>query len=244
MEEKMLKLSIKDIRIYWLTFFINFVFWTIMAPAAIQSPDIYMMLPIGFGLLIIIIPLGNDVRDGRDILYASLPIKRSKIVLARYLSSFFMAVAAFAWLIVLGLLIERYLPAFGGNISGILSLESLIILFLMITLIICIYLPFVIRFGFAAVISGGIAITAIIMAGFWWGSTYLISRNAGVLGIETGGNDNLLNSISGLDILHNLTKIIGYYGRGISIAIIILVMIIAIIISILISLEIFKKKEL
>jgi len=54
-----------------------------MAPAAIQSPDIYMMLPIGFGLLIIMIPLGNDVRDGRDVLFASLPIKRNKIVAAK-----------------------------------------------------------------------------------------------------------------------------------------------------------------
>jgi ABC-type transport system involved in multi-copper enzyme maturation permease subunit len=244
MEEKMLKLSIKDIRIYWLTFLINFVFWTVMAPAAIQSPDVYMMLPIGFGLLIIIIPLGNDVRDGRDILYASLPIKRSKIVMARYLSSFVLAAAAFAWLIILGLLIERYMPVFGGNISGILSFESLIMLFLLITLIICIYLPFVLRFGFIAVISGGLAITATIMAGFWWGSSYLISRNAGALGIEAGRYDNLLNSLSGLDLLQNLTKIMGYYGRGVSITVIILVMIIAIIISILISLKIFKEKEL
>lgn len=240
----MLKLSIKDIRIYWLTFLINFVFWTIMAPAAIQSPDIYMMLPIGFGLLIIIIPLGNDVRDGRDILYASLPIKRSKIVLARYLSSFFLAAAAFAWLIIIGLSIERYMPAFGGGkISGSLSFESIIILFLLITLIICIYLPLVLKFGFSAIISGGIAVTAIIMASFWWGSSYLISRNTQVFDMNSGEDINAINSLLSSNLFHNLTKIMEYYGRGISITIIILVMLIVIIISILISLKIFKEKE-
>ena len=74
----MFRLSIKDIRIYWFTFLVNFMFWTIMAPASMQSPDIYMMIPIGFGLLIIMIPLGNDIRDGRDMLFVSLPIKRNK----------------------------------------------------------------------------------------------------------------------------------------------------------------------
>ena len=99
----MLKLSIKDIRIYWFTFLVNFVFWTIMAPASIQNPDIYLMLPIGLALLIIMIPLGNDMRDGRDILFASLPIRRPRIVMARYLSSFFLTVLAFVWIILLGI---------------------------------------------------------------------------------------------------------------------------------------------
>ena len=240
----MLKLSIKDIRIYWFTYVVNFLFWTIMAPAAIQNPDIYMMLPIGFGLLIIIIPLGNDIRDGRDILYASLPIKRRSIIAARYLSSFFLAAAASIWLIILGLAIERFLPGLSGKISDSLSFESILILAFIITLIICIYLPFVLKFGFGAVISGGIAITALAIAGFWLGSSYLISLNKGVPGIETGGNSSLLDSLSGIGIFRNLSKIMEYYGRGISIFIIILVMIIAIIISISISIKIFRGKEL
>ena len=240
----MLKLSIKDIRIYWFTYVVNFLFWTIMAPAAIQNPDIYMMLPIGFGLLIIIIPLGNDIRDGRDILYASLPIKRRSIIAARYLSSFFLAAAASIWLIILGLAIERFLPGLSGKISDTLSFESILILAFIITLIICIYLPFVLKFGFGAVISGGIAITALAIAGFWLGSSCLISLNKGVPGIETGGNGSLLDSLSGIGIFRNLSKIMEYYGRGISIFIIILVMIIAIIISISISIKIFRGKEL
>ena len=240
----MLRLSMKDIRIYWFTFLINFIFWSIIATAAIQNPDIYLLLPIGFGLLVIMIPLGNDIRDGRDILYASLPIKRSSIVAAKYISSFFLAAAAFIWLILLGLVLERYLPGLSGEISGSLSFESILILLLMITLIICIYLPLALRFGFGAVISGGIAITALIMAGFWLGSSYLISLNACVPGIKTGENVNLMDDLSGTDLFRNLAEIMEYHGRGISITLIILVIIISLIISIMISIKMFNKKEL
>jgi hypothetical protein len=244
MEVKMLKLSIKDIRIYWFTFLINLVFWSIMAIAAIQYPDVFLLLPVGFGLLIIMIPLGNDIRDGRDKLYASLPIKRSSILVAKYFSSFFLAAVSFIWIILLGLILEKYLPGLSGGISGSLSLESMLFLAFMITLIICIYLPFVLRFGFGALISGSLTITILVMAGFWLGSSYLISLNSEVPGIKTGGNNNLWSTLSGIDLFRNLAKIMEYHGRGISITIIILIMIIALMISIMISIKIFNKKEL
>lgn len=240
----MLKLSIKDLRIYWFTFLINFAFWTIMAPSAIENPDIYLMLPIGFGLLINMIPLGNDMRDGKDILYASLPINRSKIVMARYLSSFFMTAVAFLWIILLGLLLERYLPGLSGRLWKRLSPESIVILVLLITLIICIYLPFVYKFGFNALITGGVAITAIVMAGFWLGASYLISSNSELLGIKSQESANAFNALRSSTLFHYLSEIMEHYGRIISLALIILFIIAVIAVSLSISINIFNRKEL
>jgi ABC-type transport system involved in multi-copper enzyme maturation permease subunit len=240
----MLKLSIKDIRIYWFAFLINLVFWTVIAPAALQNPDIYLMLPIGFSLLIIMIPLGNDMRDGRDILYASLPISRYKIVIARYLSSFLLTVIAFVWLILLGLLMERYLPDLAGDLSGTLSFDIILIPLLIISLILSIYLPIVFRFGFGAVISGGIAIIAIVISGFWTAASYLITINDTLPGIRLQEGTGMFNILSENNLFSYLNTIIRHYGRGLIITLIFLVMIAALAISISISIKIFSRKEL
>jgi len=239
----MIKLSVKDIRIYWFTFLINFVFWTVMAPAAIQNSDIYLMLPIGFGLLITMIPLGNDMRDGRDILYASLPIKRNRIVMARYLSSFFLAAAAFMWIILLGLVIERYLPGLGGELLDRLSIESMAVLALITTLIISIYLPLVYRFGFSAVITGGIAVITLVMGGFWLVSSYLISSNSGLLDIQMPAGSNIFKTLIDNSLFYNLDKIMDYYGRGISLTLIFLVIAAAITLSMVVSIRLFSRRE-
>ena len=240
----MLRLSIKDIKIYWFTFIVNFVFWTIMAPAALQDPDIYLMLPIGFGLLIIMIPLGNDIRDGRDILYASLPIRRYKIVAARYLSAVFLTVTAFIWLILLGLVLERYFPDLSGDLSGALSVESILIIVLIINLIICIYLPIIFRFGFSAVISGGIAITGIIIAGFLGASSLIISYNPQVPGVDALQGRSIMDIIASGSIFQYLSQIIRYHGRGLIITLMILAISATLAISIAISINIFRRKEL
>jgi hypothetical protein len=244
MEEKMLRLSIKDIKIYWFTFIVNFVFWTIMAPAALQDPDIYLMLPIGFGLLIIMIPLGNDIRDGRDILYASLPIRRYKIVAARYLSSVFLTVAAFLWLTLLGLVLERYFPDLSGDLSGVISVESILIIVSIINLIICIYLPIIFRFGFGAVISGGIAITGIIIAGFLGASSLIISYNPQVPGIDALQGRSIMDIMASGSIFQYLGQIIRYHGRGLIITLMVLAIAATLAVSISVSISIFRRKEL
>lgn len=240
----MLRLSIKDLRIYWVTFAVNFVFWTLIAPASLQNPDIYLMMPIGFAILINMIPLGNDIRDGKDLLYASLPVKRQKIVLARYLSSFILTILAFIWLLLLGLVFERYLPGLKGSISGQLSADSIIIMFLLITLIICIYLPLVYKFGFGAVITGGIAVTAAVIAGFWAVASFLISSNSGMLGLEGQQSINVFNIMINNNLFRFLSQIINNFGRAVSLIVIFLIIAAAIVISISISIRIFSRKEL
>jgi len=240
----MLRLSIKDIRIYWFTYFINFAFWTIMAPAAIQSPDIYMMLPIGFGLLIIMIPLGNDVRDGRDVLFASLPIKRNKIVAAKYLSSIFLITASFLWLLLLGLALEKLLPGLAGGLTGALSVESVLIIFFITILIVCIYLPIVFKFGFGAVISGGIAIIGIVMSGFLAAVLFIISLNPQVSDAGSIQAKNLLDVIDSGSLFSHLGSIIRYHGRTLIMTLILLAMAAVLAVSIYISVSIFRRKEL
>jgi hypothetical protein len=203
-----------------------------------------MMLPIGFGLLIIMIPLGNDIRDGRDILYVSLPIRRYKIVIARYLSSAFLTVVAFVWLILLGLVLERYMPDLSGDLSGVLSLESILIIAMIINLIICIYLPIIIKFGFGAVISGGIAVTGIVIAGFLGASSLIMSYNSQVPGIKAVQGRSIIDIMASGSIFHYLSQIIRYHGRGLIITLMILAIAATFAISIAISVSIFRRKEL
>jgi hypothetical protein len=164
--------------------------------------------------------------------------------MARYLSSFFLTIMAFMWIILLGLVMERYLPGLGGQILERLSLESLLILTLIITLIICIYLPFVYKFGFGAVISGGVAVTGIVLGGFWICASFLISSNSGFLGIQAGEGNIALNALRSNSLFYYLGEIINHYGRGMTLSLIFLVIAAAIAISISISIKIFSRKEL
>jgi hypothetical protein len=125
-----------------------------------------------------------------------------------------------------------------------LSPESLFILALLMILIICIYLPFVYRFGFGAVISGGIAVTGIILGGFWISASFLISANSGLLGIQAVEGNNVLDALKSNNLFYYLNEIINHYGRWLILSIIFLVIAAAISVSMAISIRIFNRKEL
>jgi hypothetical protein len=113
----------------------------------------------------------------------------------------------------------------------------------LITLIICIYLPLVYRFGFGAVITGGIAATAAVIGGFWATTSYLISSNSEMLGLAGQQSVNVFNIMIHNNLFRFLNQIISHYGRGISLGLIFLGIAAAVAISISISIRIFNRKE-
>lgn len=85
----MFKLSLKDLKINKTAFLINPAFWAILGLAWLSlNTDLYLMLPVFFGLFIVMIPMSTELRDNIDILYNSLPISRRAIVISKYISSF------------------------------------------------------------------------------------------------------------------------------------------------------------
>ena len=104
------------------------------------------------------------------------------------------------------MIIERYLPGLSGGLSERLSFENILILVLIITIVICIYLPFVYRFGFSAVITGGVAVTAIVIGGFWIASSYLISSNTGLPGLEAQEGSNVFNALINNNLFYSLKQ--------------------------------------
>ena len=91
--------------------------------------------------------LGVDSAFQAEMIYASLPIKRSKIVLARYLSSFILTTASFS-LAVLSCFSMVYIfnetdPAF--NI--ILSFRGIIAMLSFLFMILSFIFPFIFKFG-------------------------------------------------------------------------------------------------
>lgn len=91
--------------------------------------------------------LGVDTTYKAEMIYASLPIKRSKIVMARYLSSFMLTAGSFS-LAVLSCLSMVYIfnhtdPAF----KIILSFRGIISMISFLFMILCFILPFIFKFG-------------------------------------------------------------------------------------------------
>jgi len=89
-------------------------------------------------------------------IYASLPIKRSKIVLARFLSSFMLTTGSFS-LAVLSCLAMVYVfghtdPAF----KIILSFRGIIAMLSFIFMILCFILPFIFKFGAGKGMTAGL----------------------------------------------------------------------------------------
>jgi len=119
-----------------------------------------------------------------------------------------------------------------------------LIIFFITILIVCIYLPIVFKFGFGAVISGGIAIIGIVMSGFLAAVLFIISLNPQVSDAGSIQAKNLLDVIDSGSLFSHLGSIIRYHGRTLIMTLILLAMAAVLAVSIYISVSIFRRKEL
>ena len=242
----MFRLSLKDLKINKIAFLINLAFWTILGPAWLSlNTDLYLMLPMFFSLFVVMIPMGTELRDNIDILYNSLPISRRTIVISRYISSFVMMTLIYAWIILIGFLLDRYFPVIQVELMEKISARAILLLILPLVLIISIYIPIVLRFGFTVFITAGIIIFIGVFSGFITGISYIISASSAMTGYQgPGGMAEIIEIIKSNDLVYYLGKAIEGYGTLIPVVIILFAMILTVFVSINISTSIYRRKEL
>jgi hypothetical protein len=246
MGETMFKLSLKDLKINKIAFLTNLAFWAILGPAWLSlNTDLYLMLPMFFGLFVVMIPMSTELRDNIDILYNSLPISRRTIVISRYISSFVMMTLIYAWIILIGFLLDRYLPVIQVELMEKISAGAILLLILPLVLIISIYIPIVLRFGFTVFITAGIIIFIGVFSGFISGISYIISASSTMTGYQGPGSmAGIIEIIKSNDMVYYLGKSIEGYGTWTPVVIILFAMILAVFVSINISTSIYRRKEL
>ena len=242
----MFRLSLKDIRINKIAFLINLAFWTILGPAWLSlNTDLYFMLPVFFGLFVVMIPMSTELRDNIDILYNSLPIRKKTIIVSRYISSLVMIILIYAWIILIGFLMDKYLPILQVGLMEKISAGTILLIILPVVLIVSIYIPIVLRFGFTVFITAGVIIFMGVFAGFIAGISYMISTSSPVTGYQgPGGLEGIIGMIRNNDLIYYLGKAIEGYGTWVSVIIILFAIVLAVFVSINISISIYRKKEL
>jgi len=242
----MFRLSIKDLKINKTAFLINFAFWTILGPAWLGlNADLYLMLPVFFGLFVVMIPMSTELRDNIDILYNSLPIRKRTIIISRYISSLTMILLIYAWIILIGFLMDKYLPIIQVDLLEKMSAGAILLVVLPVVLIVSIYVPVVLRFGFTAFITAGIIIFMGVFSGFIAGISYIISTNNTMTGYKgPGGLAGTIEMIRNNDLIYYLGKAIEGYGIWIPVVLILFAMVLVVFVSINISLLIYRRKEL
>ena len=242
----MLRLSLKDLKINKIAFLINLVFWTILGPAWLSlNTDLYLMLPVFFGLFVVMIPMSTELRDNIDILYNSLPIRKRTIIISRYISSLAMILLIYAWIILIGFLMDKYLPIIQVGLPEKISAGAILLVILPVVLIVSIYIPIVLRFGFTAFITAGIIIFMGVFSGFMAGLSYIISASSNMTGYQgPGGIAGIIGIIKSNNLIYYLSRAIEEYGTWIPIVIILFVIVLAVFVSINISTSIYRRKEL
>ena len=242
----MFRLSLKDLKINKIAFLINLAFWTILGPAWLSlNTDLYLMLPVFFGLFIVMIPMSTELRDHIDILYNSLPISKRTIIISRYISSLVMIILIYAWIILIGFLMDKYLPLIQVGLAEKISAGAILLVILPVVIIVSIYIPIVLRFGFTVFITAGIIISMGVFSGFIAGASYIISASSTMTGYQGArGMTGIIEMIRSNDLIYYLGKAIEGYGTWVPVVIILFAMMLAIIISINISISIYRRKEL
>ena len=241
----MFRLSLKDIKINKIAFLINLAFWTILGPAWLSlNTDLYLMLPVFFGLFVVMIPMSTELRDNIDILYNSLPIRKRTIIISRYISSLAMILLIYAWIILIGFLMDKFLPLIQVGLTEKISVGAILFVILPVVLIVSIYIPIVLRFGFTVFITAGVIISMGVFSGFIAGISYIISASSTVTGYKgPGGLAGIIGMIRNNDLVYYLGKAVEGYGTWIPIVLILFVIVLAVFVSINISISIYKRKE-
>ena len=242
----MFRLSLKDIKINKIAFLINLAFWTILGPAWLSlNADLYLMLPVFFGLFVVMIPMSTELRDNIDILYNSLPISKRTIIISRYISSLSMIILIYAWIILIGFLLDKYVPLVQVGLVEKISAGAILMVILPVVLIVSIYIPVVLRFGFTVFITAGVIIFMGVFLGFIAGISYIISASSSVTGYQgPGGLVGIIGMVRNNELVYYLGKAIEGYGTWIPILIILFAIVLTIFISINISISIYRRKEL
>ena len=181
-----------------------------------------------------------------DILYVSLPNKRFTIVLARYFTSLVIMLAMVALILSYGLLLDRLMPASPIDFAPMVSIGGVSSLVFLAVLAICIFLPFLYRFGLMGImiaLAAGVGFTTLgVVATTLLKNTGL--KDSVVLRSMESVVSQVFSQLEGSEIPGLFQEAIGRVGMPLFIVLISLIMIVLLFVSFRISVHIFNKKEL
>jgi len=108
---------------------------------------VFTVITVGLCIISSFLFITVDNLSDADMIYASLPIKRSKIVLSRYITSFIQVLISLS-LVILAILSSIYIfntydPAF----EKMLSLSGITTMIISLTMILSFIFPFIFKFG-------------------------------------------------------------------------------------------------
>lgn len=168
---------------------------------------IFMVMGIGLSLAASFIFMGTDAGSQADQLLVSLPIRRRTIVLARYISSFMMAVGCYLLIVLTCFILVFYFNLSDPIITLMLSFSGITGVIFMLFFILAFILPFVFKFG----PGGGAAKALFVYVGFLMllqVVKFLFDLAGGHIAFDFGFIFNLLNSI--VERMIELRAITGY----------------------------------
>ncbi len=253
----MFRLTKSDFIINKKVFLLNLAIWLVFAAWIFRAAPLNMFLLIGtlYAAIIAVSPMiaqGSmspaimGVEYKADILYASLPNKRSTIVLARYFTSLLIMLVMVVLTLSYGLLLGKLMPASQVDPASILSLGGLFYLIFLAVLAVGILLPFIYRFGLMgimiALVAGvglmilGVAMTALLRNPAFKES--LVGRS--MRSVLSG----LFSRMEGSGLPGLLQETIGRIGMPLFIILTSLIMVVLLFVSFKISVHIFNRKEL
>jgi len=120
----------------------------IMYGATAYQYNLFTMVSILFTIGIPFIFIALDSLYKADIEYSSLPVKRSTIVYARYVSSSLSVIAGLILTIIIGFVFKQFFTAADKGFELLMTIRGLISFILIVTLPISYLLPFIFKFGF------------------------------------------------------------------------------------------------
>ena len=152
----MFNLVKKDLKIGWIFLLVMTAVIPLMTlMSLVTMSEEFGGLVLGFFIPMIIILtmvsalifIGIDEVYCADILYASLPLKRSKIVCARYFSSFLMTLLSLGLIVLTSLAVVHVMQKTDPLLKLFMNFRGIFATFLFLGLILIFILPFIFRFG-------------------------------------------------------------------------------------------------
>jgi hypothetical protein len=240
----MLKLSFKDIITSRNQILLSIVFWTVLTPALLQVSTAIYYVAITFGVyILLIIPFLMDSRNATEILFVSLPVRKEKIILARYLSSIALAVFLFSWATIIGFIIDKYVPQINVEFIEAISTGGVFIIFCIAVIIIAVIIPVIIRFDLYITFFTGIFITAIFLISSIFILSSLVNINYGTIISENTDTIFPVYIFTSRELLLYIGKLFGAINYYICIPLMVTALCLLIFGSYRISLKIYRKKE-
>lgn len=200
-----------------------------------------MVEPTLFVFIVTLILMYTDEKYKTDTLYCSLPVKRSTIVLARYVSLLLTILPGIGLAVLFTFLLKEIWPmGFPPPPEGWTTMNWFSVLF-PLALIFSIFFPLYFRFGYSKGVMLGFISTAVVgflLMGLFYVMVSIKSGSWGLAQYTEGKESPVLAFITGIT-----GQAMGIFGKQNLLIYLSLLMIPLVVVSILLSIKFYSKRE-